>query len=212
MRGNFAPWDDPSERPLISFDKVTKRFGGVAAIDALSLDIYRARILRAAGAVGLRQDHAAAPAGRFRSAGCRTHSARRRGYCARSALSAADQHDVPELRAVSASDGRGQHRLRAAAGEHAARARSTARVDEMLALVKLEDCAGRKPHQLSGGQRQRVALARSLAKRPKVLLLDEPHGGARQEAADRNPVRADRTCRRSSAPPSSSSPTIRMRR
>ncbi|MCB9929890.1 MAG: ABC transporter ATP-binding protein [Alphaproteobacteria bacterium] len=69
--------------------------------------------------------------------------------------------------------------------EGMARSERDDRVADVLALVELSDLARRKPHQLSGGQRQRVALARGLAKRPKILLLDEPLGALDRKLRER---------------------------
>ena len=59
------------------------------------------------------------------------------------------------------------------------------RVNDILAMVQLQDFKARKPDQLSGGQRQRVALARALVKQPKVLLLDEPLGALDKKLRER---------------------------
>jgi sulfate transport system ATP-binding protein len=64
------------------------------------------------------------------------------------------------------------------------RAEIRKRVDELLDLIQLGGYAGRYPSQLSGGQRQRIALARALAPRPKVLLLDEPFGALDAKVRD----------------------------
>jgi putrescine transport system ATP-binding protein len=172
-RRDFAPWADPAARPLVQFETISKRFGGVTAVDQLSLDIYQGEFFALLG-----------PSGCGKSTLLRLLAGFETPEEGRVLLDGVDLTGVPPHRrpvnmmfqsyalfphlTVEANVAFGLKQDGLPAAEIASR------VTDMLALVKLEGFGARKPHQLSGGQRQRVALARALAKRPRVLLLDEP--------------------------------------
>jgi putrescine transport system ATP-binding protein len=164
---------DPAARPLVRFDGVSKRFSGAAAVEQVSLDIFAGEFFALLG-----------PSGCGKTTLLRMLAGFEVPDDGRILLDGDDIAPVPPYRRPinmmfqsyalfphltvegNVAFGLKQERL--------AKAEIAARVEEMLALVRLEGFAERKPHQLSGGQRQRVALARSLVKRPRVLLLDEP--------------------------------------
>ena len=175
VRRDFAPWDDPQAKPYIEFRNVTKTFGDFTAVDNLSLKIYEREFFALLGGSGC---------------GKTTMMRMLAGFETPNAgeifLDGQNLAGVPPYKrpvnmmfqsyalfphmSVEANVAFGLKQ------EGMPKDQIAARVEEMLKLVKLQDFAKRKPHQLSGGQRQRVALARSLAKKPKVLLLDEPLG------------------------------------
>ncbi|MEO9630455.1 MAG: ABC transporter ATP-binding protein [Sulfitobacter sp.] len=171
----FAPWNDPDEKPLIRFKNVTKKFGEFVAIDNLSLDIYAQEFFALLG-----------PSGCGKTTMMRMLAGFENPTSGQIELAGQDIGPVPpNKRAVnmmfqsyalfphlSIWDNIAFGLRRDKIDKDAI----AARVAEMLKLTRLEKFARRKPHQISGGQRQRVALARSLAKAPKLLLLDEPLG------------------------------------
>ena len=175
VRRSFAPWLDPDARPYVEFVGVTKRFGDFTAVDDLSLAIHE------------REFHALlGPSGCGKSTLLRMLAGFEEPSSGDILLEGQSLKGVPPHRrpvnmmfqsyalfphmSVERNIAYGLVR------EGMARADIETRVADMLRLVKMEAFAKRKPHQLSGGQRQRVALARALAKRPKLLLLDEPLG------------------------------------
>ena len=92
------------------------------------------------------------------------------------AAQAADQHGLPELRALPAPERRATTSPTASSARASSRLEVDKRVQAELERVGLWGEANRRPNQLSGGQQQRVALARAVVNLPKVLLLDEPLG------------------------------------
>ncbi|PSM18749.1 ABC transporter ATP-binding protein [Nitratireductor sp. StC3] len=175
IRRSFAPWADASAKPYISFDNITKKFGDFTAVDSLSLDIYEREFFALLGASGCGKSTLLRMLAGFEAP-----------TSGRILLDGQDLAGIPPYRrpvnmmfqsyALFPHMSVEQNIAFGLKQDGMAKADIEKRVGEMLKLVKLEQFAKRKPHQLSGGQRQRVALARSVAKRPKVLLLDEPLG------------------------------------
>ena len=170
-----APWNDPSARPYVEILRVTKSFGEFKAVDDVSLKIYKREIFCLLGASGCGKTTLLRILGGFETPSS-----------GRIFIDGEDMTGVPPyerpVNMMFQSYALFPHMTveqNVAFGlkqDRVPRPKIAERVATMLDLVKLGSFAKRKPHQLSGGQKQRVALARSLVKRPKLLLLDEPLG------------------------------------
>ncbi len=167
------PWLDPEAEPFIKVQSVSKHFGDFTAVDSVDLDIYKGELFCLLGGSGCGKSTLLRML-----AGFETPSS------GSIIIDGANMNHVPPYErpvnmmfqsyalfphmTVESNIAYGLKR------DGLAKAEVAHKVEEMLAMVELTQFRKRKPHQLSGGQRQRVALARSLVKQPKVLLLDEP--------------------------------------
>jgi putrescine transport system ATP-binding protein len=175
LAADSRPWRDPAAKPFVQIRNVTKKFGDVAAVDRLSLDIYKGELFCLLGGSGSGKSTLLRMLAGFETPTSGTIE-----------IDGQDMSTVPPYNrpvnmmfqsyALFPHMNVWNNIAYGLKREGMPKPEITARVDELLKLVKLEPYALRKPHQLSGGQRQRVALARALAKRPKLLLLDEPLG------------------------------------
>lgn len=162
-------------RPFVQIEQLTKTFDDFTAVDNISLNIYRNELFCLLGG-----------SGSGKSTLLRMLAGFETPTSGRILIDGVDMTDIPPWQrpvnmmfqsyalfphlTVAENVAFGLKR------EGVKKAEVQSRVAAMLDMVQLGHLAKRKPHQLSGGQRQRVALARSLIKRPKLLLLDEPLG------------------------------------
>lgn len=169
----LSPWLDPGQRPYVRLERVTKTYGDAFAIDDLSLSVFRGELFALLGGSGCGKTTLLRLL-----AGFETPSSGRL-YIDGVDVTNLAPYDRPvnmmfqsyalfPHMTVEANVAFGLHQ------DRVPRAEIRARVAEALELVQMAAFGRRRPHQLSGGQKQRVALARSLIKRPKLLLLDEP--------------------------------------
>ena len=162
-----------SQSPFIRIRNVTRRFGDVVAVDDLSLDIARGELFCLLGASGCGKTTLLRMLAGFESVDSGSIEIdgidmSRVPPAARTVNIMFQNYALFPHMSVADNIAYGPRRAGLPRGE------VEARVEELLRLVRLSGMGARKPHQLSGGQRQRVALARALARRPKLLLLDEP--------------------------------------
>jgi len=174
-KNKYEPWRDANAQPYVRIEGVTKRFGDFTAVDNVSLSIYKGEIFCLLGGSGCGKSTLLRMLAGFEPLTSGSIF-----------LDGQDMAGIPPYErpvnmmfqsyalfphmTVQKNIAFGLEQERLPKGEIASR------VEAILDIVKLGEFAHRKPHQLSGGQRQRVALARSLVKRPKLLLLDEPLG------------------------------------
>ncbi len=175
-QSGFAPWKDPNTKPIVRFENVTKRFGNFVAVDNCTLDIYEREFFALLG-----------PSGCGKTTLLRMLAGFETPTEGRILVEGKDITDLapyereavnmmfqsyalfPHM-TVERNIGFGLRQ------EGMSKVDIDARVGEAMAMVELSEFANRKPSQLSGGQQQRVALARAIAKKPRIMLLDEPLG------------------------------------
>ncbi|TVR59280.1 MAG: polyamine ABC transporter ATP-binding protein [Candidatus Competibacteraceae bacterium] len=174
-RRSLEPWQDPQAEPYVRIERVTKKFGDIYAVDDVSLAIFQGEFFSLLGGSGC-----------GKSTLLRLLAGLESPSAGRIHIDGVDVTDIPPYHrpvnmmfqsyALFPHMNVEQNVEFGLKQERMPRRERAERVAEMLDLLKITELRQRQPDQLSGGQRQRAALARSLAKHPKLLLLDEPLG------------------------------------